>query len=157
MKMNVFFDKVCHIYNFFRLLLKNWSIALLPDIPPKIHHETIKGGFLFLTKNFSAHFPPSVNCACWGTGRQLLKIKPSDYMCPNCTCQSLQRWAGVSGAELHNLHNGSCGHPLLSKLSALSILRWRRIHAKILHFGSAFAFQIGVIDIFLKWPMNWMR
>jgi len=63
MKMNVFFDKVCHIYNFFRLLLKNSSIALLPDIPPKIHHETIKGRFLFPTKNFSAHFPPSVNCA----------------------------------------------------------------------------------------------
>ena len=51
---------------------------------------------------------------------------------------------------MHNLHNGSCGHPLLSKLSAVSILRWRRIHAKILHFGSAFAFQIGVIDIFFK-------
>ena len=43
MKMNVFFDKVCHINNFFRLLLKNSSIALLPDIPPKIHHE----GYIF--------------------------------------------------------------------------------------------------------------
>jgi len=58
MKMNVFFDKVCHINNFFRLLLKNSSIALLPNISPKIHQETIKGGFLFLIKNFSAHFPP---------------------------------------------------------------------------------------------------
>jgi len=47
---------------------------------------------------------------------------------------------------------------LFSPNYAVSILLWRRIHAKILDFGSAFAFQIGVIDIFfLKRLMNWMR
>ena len=71
--------------------------------------------------------------------------------------QSLQRCFGVSGVVLHSLHNGSWDHPLFSKLFAVNIFRCSKIHAKNLHFGSPFAFQIGVMDCLPAYRSNWMR
>lgn len=70
--------------------------------------------------------------------------------------QSLHKCVGVSGSVVHSLHNGSCGQFLFSKLFAVRIFLWRSVHAKNLHFGSALAFQIGIIPILLKVPSNWM-
>jgi hypothetical protein len=58
--------------------------------------------------------------------------------------QSLHKCRGLLCSMLHSLHNGSLGHPLFCKLSAVRILLCNKVHAKNLHFGSAFAFQIAL-------------
>jgi hypothetical protein len=70
---------------------------------------------------------------------------------------SRQRCVSVSADRLHSWHNGLCGHTRLARLLAVRILCCSRIQAKILHLGSARAFQIGVVAGFLCRPTNCIR
>jgi hypothetical protein len=128
-----------------------WNV-LLSDVPPNICDQTIKMQFLCFVEASSTLPPPSVNwvwrCIEW----QESHIKPISQLITNYACKStiVHRWSSVSGRELHNMHIGTLGHPCFSRLFAVSIFRWSRIHAKILHFDSAFARQIGLVAIFFE-------
>jgi hypothetical protein len=50
-----------HFGYFQGVALKNSSVALLPNIPPKIQHEPDKFGFLFFVKGMQQSSPPGTN------------------------------------------------------------------------------------------------
>lgn len=94
-------------------------------------------------------------------GTVSITVRPNHCFRKDQTClentQSLQRCVRVSGSVPHNLHIGSFGQLRLIKLSALGFFLCSSVQVKNLHFGSAFAFQIGKILNLLNVPWNWMQ
>jgi hypothetical protein len=68
--------------------------------------------------------------------------------------QSLQRCVTVSKDRIQREQLRLQGHPLFCKLSAVKILLCNKVQAKKRHFGSVFAFQIGLNLILQKFVEN---
>jgi hypothetical protein len=68
--------------------------------------------------------------------------------------QSLQRCAAVSDDKLQREQLGLQGHPHFCRLYVVKILLCNNVQAKKRHFGSVFAFQMGLILILQKFVVN---